>query len=272
MLFQRIGRAGRSSSRPFRLFNCINRPAVHIHIPEVVDLVGIVALEARRGRRPALEEGAVWGMPVLRAGVPAPPGLRERKLLRRTARAAAELHRAGVRRVLTAADFPCWPVLEAEGLRAVDCEPFCQALAVPLALAGLRRAGVLRTRATVALTSPRVSRPLFAAAEALCPRVRHLIVDVPGEGEELAAWLREEYGAAVLSPDAGADVTLCFGPGGRARCGAVLHLYGPDPELAGLRPAPAEGALPETLAPLPLLALLWENGRLTAEQIQIFPT
>lgn len=45
-----------------------------------------------------------------------------------------------------------------------------------------------------------MSRPLFAAAERLCPQVRHLVVDVPGEGEELAAWLREEYGAAVLRP------------------------------------------------------------------------
>ena len=61
----------------------------------------------------------------------------------------------------------------------------------PRALAALRRAGILRVRATVALSGPRVSRPLFAAAERLCPQVRHLVVDVPGEGEELAAWLRE---------------------------------------------------------------------------------
>ena len=42
------------------------------------------------------------------------------------------------------------------------------------------------------------------------------------------------------------------------------------PELAGLCPAPAEGTLPEGLAPLPLLALLWECGRLGPGQIQIF--
>ena len=154
-------------------------------------MVGIVALEARKGRRPALEEGAVWGMPALRAGVPAPPGLREARLRRRTERAAAALARAGVRRVLAAEDFPCWPVLEAAGLRPVETEPFCQAMAVPLALAALRRARILRAQATVALAGQRVSRPLFAAAEALCPQVRRLVVDVPGEGEELAAWLRE---------------------------------------------------------------------------------
>ena len=235
-------------------------------------MVGVVALEARKGRRPVLEEEAVLGMPVLRAGVPAPPGLREAKLRRRTMRGAAELIRAGVRRVLTAEDFPCWPVLEAAGLRPVDAGPFCQTIAAPLVLAGLRRAQVLRTRATVALAGPRVSRPLFAAAEALCPQVRYLVVDVPGEGEELAAWLREEYGAAVLSPGAAApDVTACFGPGGGEKGGAVLRLYGPAPELDGLYPALAEGELPGELAPLPLLALLWECGRLSPEQIRIFP-
>ena len=161
---------------------------------------------------------------------------------------AAALYRAGVRRALTAEDFPDWPALEGQGLRSVDPEPFCQAIAVPLALAALRRAGILRVRATVALSGPRVSRPLFAAAERLCPQVRHLVVDVPGEGEELAAWLREEYGAAVL------------------------RLYGPAPGLAGLRPIPEEGGLPPDLAPLPLLSLLWECGRLTEGQIRIHAT
>ena len=194
-------------------------------------MVGIVALEARKGRRPALEEGAVWGMPALWAGVPAPPGLREARLRRRTERAAAALARAGVRRVLAAEDFPCWPVLEAAGLRPVETEPFCQAMAVPLALAALRRARILRAQATVALAGQRVSRPLFAAAEALCPQVRRLVVDVPGEGEELAAWLREEYGAAVLPPGTAADVTACFGPAGGESGGAALHA--PDAVIAG---------------------------------------
>ena len=98
------------------------------------------------------------------------------------------------------------------------------------------------------------------------------MVDVPGEGEELAAWLREEYGAAVLRPGGAApDVTLAFGPGGEER-GRVLRLYGPAPGLAGLRPILEEGGLPPDLAPLPLLSLLWECGRLTEGQIRIHAT
>ena len=202
-------------------------------------LVGIVALEERRGRRPVVTEERVLGLRCLRVSVPVRPGLREDRRKR---------------------------------LRSVDPEPFCQAIAVPLALAALRRAGILRVWATVALSGPRVSRPLFAAAARLCPQVRHLVVDVPGEGEELAAWLREEYGAAVLRPGGAApDVTLAFGPGGEER-GTVLRLYGPAPGLAGLRPILEEGGLPPDLAPLPLLSLLWECGRLTEGQIRIHAT
>ncbi|MDR3861518.1 MAG: hypothetical protein Q3X65_05555 [Flavonifractor sp.] len=235
-------------------------------------LVGIVALEERRGRRPVVTEERVLGLRCLRVSVPVRPGLREDRRKRRAEQGAAALYRAGVRRALTAEDFPDWPALEGQGLRSVDPEPFCQAIAVPLALAALQRAGILRVRATVALSGPRVSRPLFAAAARLCPQVRHLVVDVPGEGEELAAWLREEYGAAVLRPGGAApDVTLAFGPGGEER-GTVLRLYGPAPGLAGLRPILEEGGLPPDLAPLPLLSLLWECGRLTEGQIRIHAT
>ena len=241
-------------------------------VPEVMGLVGIVALEERRGRRPVVTEERVLGLRCLRVSVPVRPGLRDDRRKRRAEQGAAALYRAGVRRALTAEDFPDWPALEGQGLRSVDPEPFCQAIAVPLALAALRRAGILRVRATVALSGPRVSRPLFAAAARLCPQVRHLVVDVPGEGEELAAWLREEYGAAVLRPGGAApDVTLAFGPGGEER-GRVLRLYGPAPGLAGLRPIPEEGGLPPDLAPLPLLSLLWECGRLTEGQIRIHAT
>ena len=198
-------------------------------------LVGIVALEERRGRRPVVTEERVLGLRCLRVSVPVRPGLREDRRKRRPER----------------------------GQGQGDGDSLAE---------GLRRAGILRVRATVALSGPRVSRPLFAAAARLCPQVRHLVVDVPGEGEELAAWLREEYGAAVLRPGGAApDVTLAFGPGGEER-GTVLRLYGPAPGLAGLRPILEEGGLPPDLAPLPLLSLLWECGRLTEGQIRIHAT
>lgn len=166
-------------------------------------LVGIVALEERRGRRPVVTEERVLGLRCLRVSVPVRPGLRDDRRKRRAEQGAAALYRAGVRRALTAEDFPDWPALEGQGLRSVDLEPFCQAIAVPLALAALRRAGILRVRATVALSGPRVSRPLFAAAARLCPQVRHLVVDVPGEGRN---W-RRGCGRSMAR--------RCCGPAGR---------------------------------------------------------
>ena len=154
----------------------------------------------------------------------------------------------------------------------MDPEPFCQAIAAPWPWPRSGGRAYCGCGPLWLLSGPRVSRPLFAAAERLCPRVRHLVVDVPGEGEELAAWLREEYGAAVLRPGGAApDVTLAFGPGGEER-GGVLRLYGPAPGLAGLRPILEEGGLPPDLAPLPLLSLLWECGRLTEGHIRIHAT
>ena len=58
--------------------------------------------------------------------------------------------------------------------------------------------------------------------------------------------------------------------GGAAALGTA-HI-GAGAGLAGLRPILEEGGLPPDLAPLPLLSLLWECGRLTEGQIRIHAT
>lgn len=211
------------------------------------------------------------GLSAMRVEVPAPKEWRQARCLRRIQRGAEWLRRAGVRRVLTAADFPYWEVLRAAGLRPVETDAFCQHLAPRLAMAVLERTGTAAERAIVTLAGPRVTRPLFYAAQTLCPRVRYLCIDVEEGGEELADWLRMEYGAAVLGPGAGAGVTLCFGPSSGLTAGPVLRLYGPKPELAGLRIVPLEGAIPRGLDELPLLALLWEEGRIGEGKIHLCP-
>ena len=52
----------------------------------------------------------------------------------------------------------------------MDLEPFCQAIAVPLALAALRRAGILRVRATEALSGPLGEPAAVCRGARLCPR------------------------------------------------------------------------------------------------------
>ena len=91
-------------------------------------------------------------------------------------------------------------------------------------------------------------------ARSLCPLVRNLIVDVPGEGK-LAARLRQEFGLPVLAAQAArSDLTLHFAPG------PVL-----EEAKYGLRGC----LLPRDCEILPLLSALWESGRIKTEEITL---
>ena len=228
-------------------------------------MVGILELTEGRGR-PAAERISLLGLELLRVRVPARDKPGGGRLERRVDRGAKLLAKAGTRRALTAAGFPFWDVLARRGLEPVDPGPFCQAHAAPLALAALEKLGVAPERASVSLWAPSASAPLLRAAELLCPRVRLLSVDVPGEGEALASWLWREFGAAVPAPGRRAHAGLWFGPGGGA-ADTVLRLYGPAPDLAGLAPAPPAAVAETALDPLPVTALLWEAGRLDGRKI-----
>lgn len=235
-------------------------------------MVGWITFRQARGWRVALAQRTVCTLPLLAAEIPLRPGLGEKAVRRRTERAAALLAQAGCRRALAPPGFAHWDVLEDWGLRGVDPAPLCQALAAPLALAALARMGLEPGRATVELRGARVGRSFFQAAQALCPAVRRLVITAPTGGEELAAYLRSEYGVPVLERGAGAapDVIVRFSPepGG---AGNTLSLCPPAPFLAGLGLRARGRALPEGAQTLPLLALLWEEGRLGLDEIESFP-
>ena len=144
-------------------------------------MVGIMEWKVEKGRRVRLERDWLLGLPCQRATVPVGEGMRERARLRRVTRGARELVRAGVRRVLTQAGFPCWEELKEAGLRPVETEAFCQMLAPSLALAALRCRDRRPERSAVLLSGPGVSPALFRAAEQLCPQVRDLAVDATAE-------------------------------------------------------------------------------------------
>ena len=145
----------------------------------------------------------------------------------------------------------------------MDPLPFLRFYAGELVLAALLREGVAPQRGTVALRGRRVDRDMVRAAEFLCPRVRELAVSARQGGEELSAWLRREYGMPVRPDGEGIIAAVRFdetAPGGGGR---ELSLYGGALQLAGVRPRAA--ALEEgDREDLPLLAALWETGRLEA--------
>ena len=217
----------------------------------------------RGGPRRAL----LYGLPVLRCQAD-PEGFWGERRLKRAGRS---LCAGGAVRALVPAGFARWPLLLKLGLRPVDPGAFLRAQAAPLAASLLERQGLAPDRATVALRGRRADGEMLRAALALCPRVRQLTISAPQGGEELAAWLRREYGLPILPADAPAQAALLLQPGTEpedANPCPALTLFGPEPDLAGLRLS-APDLAPTDREDLPLLSALWEGGRLGPEQLKI---
>lgn len=230
-------------------------------------MIAHLVLAEEKGRGPVLAPKRVMGMTFLRATVFLPPGIKERAILRRLDKAARLIAQAGCRRVLVGEGFSRWESLKAWGLSEVEPSGLCQILAFQLTLAYLEGKGIPPARATVALRGSRVSRPLFQTAIDLAPRVRALVIAVPGEGQSLSAHLRREFGVPILEEGAGypPDLTLAFSPLAGAPQGAIC-LY-PPINLSHLRILLKEGEWPTEFDPLPLAAALWEGGALNAAEL-----
>lgn len=233
-------------------------------------MVGHLVLDReKKGWRSHLEREAALGLPLLRAAVPAPPGLREKALSRRVYRAGEKLWEQGVNRVLVDADFPpaLWGPLREAGLAPMETETLCREAAEPLTLALLERMGLDPAKATVCLAGSCALGAVQNAAEALARRVGRLVIDCPGRGSVLPLWLHQEFGLPLIEPGSvRPDVTVAFSQ--EKEEGAALRLYGVEPGLGGLRLVPAEGGLPEGFDPLPLMAALRENGCLRREEVR----
>ena len=217
----------------------------------------------RGGPRRAL----LYGLPVLRCHTD-PEGFWGERRLKKAGRS---LCTGGAVRALVPTGFDRWPLLLALGLRPMDPGPFLRAHAAPLTASLLERQGLAPDRATVALRGRRADGEMLRAALALCPRVRRLTISAPQGGEELAAWLRREYGLPILPADAPAQAALLLQPGTEpedANPCPALTLFGPEPDLAGLRLS-APDLAPTDREDLPLLSALWEGGRLGPEQLKI---
>lgn len=217
----------------------------------------------RGGPRRAL----LYGLPVLRCQAD-PEGFWGERRLKRAGRS---LCAGGAVRALVPAGFDRWPLLLKLGLRPVDPGAFLRAQAAPLAASLLERQGLAPDRATVALRGRRADGEMLRAALALCPRVRRLTISATQGGEELAAWLRREYGLPILPADAPAQAALLLQSGTEpedANPCPALTLFGPEPDLAGLRLS-APDLAPTDREDLPLLSALWEGGRLGPEQLKI---
>jgi len=186
---------------------------------------------------------------------------------RRLRQAGRRLKKLGITRAVAREDFEGWQALAPYGVGPVDPLPLCRAMAPALALALLE--GTAVRRRSVAIRGERADPLVWRTAQALCPQVGTLLLDLDRGGEDLAALLRRRYGAVALRMDQGGPpmVSLEFAPRS-APAGRTLRLWG-TPELSGLSLAPAEGELPPELDPLPLLELLWETGRIACAGVRV---
>ena len=239
--------------------------------------IGQIAVGRKRSLRTQFSPERVLDMPILRAEIPEP--WRPRRL-RRAARA---LRKQGVKRVLVPAGFAQWDTLESGGgwgggrgevvggLGPVETGEFCRAMAPAVALAALTGAHIRPEGATVVLRGERVTRAMRMSALKLCPEVKNLLIAAPVGGAGLQAELRREYGVPALedAPGRAPDLAIHFAPsaGGGAR---IVDLSGNSPRMDHFSFALREQTLPEDCEGLPLLAALWETGRLDTAQITVF--
>lgn len=194
----------------------------------------------------------------------APSEMRLWRKVRRLKKAIRTLVQAGVRKVIWAENCP-WTARDS-GFACVGVEELYQGMADGLALAALERRGCAPQQGRVALVGQRLTVALQRTAQRLCPRVKGLVIQVPGQGEDYARWLHRQFGLSVSPAAAGADVTLAFSPGG-PRWGSCLELYG-GCSLDGLRLACPGLELPREIEQ-ELLAGLWERGLVARDQLAV---
>lgn len=214
-------------------------------------MLGMLCRQARG--RVRVEKIRVAGVRVLCAYVS-----RDKQL----ARAARLLRRAGVRRILE----PVGWRPELPGLPVVDALPLYRAVADRLVLEQLDVRGIAPERASVVLRGACPDGELTAAAYALCPQVRQVIVDTERGGEELQRSLLRRFGAAVLPVKDERDALAVRFSGTYA--GEELSLCGQG-VLGGLSLDVPQLVLPEELVRASVLCALWQAGVLDLSQVQV---
>lgn len=228
---------------------------------EGTGVVGRIVQVAGRGRSRLWQEE--WGGVRLWAGTlyqPAGMG-NPRRALRRLER---RLEGVGVRRLVLPWQFPHRGDLER--LRPVDPSPLFQAAADVLVLEALRQARGQPQAGQVAVRGRHLSAQLRGTVERLCPLVRAVRIEVPGVGEDYARALHRQWGIPVLPPGAPVDVTAAFAPAPDAK-GWVIPVYEDNPRPGGLELC-AQGLTLPAREGAALLALLWERGQVSREQLR----
>ncbi len=220
-----------------------------------------------RERDTPLERVDIEGMPVLRGGIS-----RGKFWRFRLGRLLRKFRRQGVRRLLVPDDFEGWDTVRKAGLSPVDEIPFLRSIGAELLLILMKKRGFAPDISTVSLRGSRVDRAMTEAAERLVPQVRDISISAPRGGEALQQYLRGEWGMAVRPDGGGAVGVIRFDQSGDRGGDVVISLFSGGVELGGI--APNKGNFPHfyETEPLPLLAALWESGKIGGEKLEFYLT
>ena len=152
------------------------------------------------------------------------------------------------------------------GLPAVDVLPQYRAMAERFVLAVLRRRSIPPEQATVVLRGEYPDGDLVAAARALCPRVRQVVIDTDRGSDLLQRQLLRQFGAAVVPITERSEmISVRFNGESRGE-GLVLC---DRVELDGLSVDVPQLDIPETLLRSGVLCALWQAGMIELSQFQI---
>lgn len=220
-----------------------------------------------RERDTPLERVDIEGMPVLRGGIS-----RGKFWRFRLGRLLRKFRRQGVRRLLVPTHFEGWDVVRKGGLSPVDEIPFLRSIGAELLILAMKKRGFEPNIATVSLRGSRVDRAMTEAAERLVPQVRDISISAPRGGEVLQQYLRGEWGIAVRPDGAGAVGVIRFDQSGDGRGEVVIALFSGGVELGGVTPNEENFPHFSETEPLPLLAALWESGKIGREKLEFYLT
>ena len=226
-------------------------------------MVGQLVYRAGERGRPAAEVIQLYGLPIMRISL-SPEGFWAERRLKQAGRLFS---RRGSRRVLVPDGFEQWNILQRYGIGPVEPLPFLKAHASNLIIAGMERRGMRKEKSSVALRGTEGEGEMALAAEKLCPVVKDVCISVYRGGNELRNRLRMEYGIAVRPDSDCIDAAVRFHSETPDGGGIVLNLFSENLELNGIS-VTANGVEAKETQELPLLAALWENGRIDSSDLE----
>lgn len=215
-----------------------------------------------------LEIVEVEGLRLLRGGFPP----RGRFYEYRLGKYLKKLRGQGIRRMLAPPNFKHWELAKRQGIAPVNELNFLRSCGGELLLLSLKKAGKNPATCRVALRGTRVGRDMIQAAEFLVSYVRDISISAPHGGENLQNLLRQEWGLGVAPDGDFVEGAIRFDSGGGAEGGVVLSLFGDSPELGGLEVNVEKFPLFLETEPLKILAVLWETGKLTEDNLEFYLT